>query len=163
MNDLVCIDSHIVVWGVKEQANEEQQDMIPKTKAFLRWLDEQNKRILIPAPVIAEILSPVPPANHPLILNLINKRFIVGTFDALASQQCAKMIYEKDPEIDKYIKEGKIPKRKWKYDYMIASIAVVNEAECIYSEDPDVHKFWDGYIDVRNIPSIREQGNFFDS
>lgn len=49
---VVCLDSQILVWGIKEQSSEGQEDMIPRAKAFLKWLDENNKKVVIAAPII---------------------------------------------------------------------------------------------------------------
>jgi hypothetical protein len=47
--------------------------------------------------------------------------------------------------------------------YRWASIAIVNNAEYIYSEDPDLPKFGDSYIDILKITIIHEQGDIFGS
>jgi len=33
---VVCLDSQILVWGIKQQATAGQEDMIPRANAFLK-------------------------------------------------------------------------------------------------------------------------------
>ena len=60
MMGIVCIDTHIVIWGIKKQATKGQENMISRAESFLNWLDENKKKIIIPVPVISELLVPVP-------------------------------------------------------------------------------------------------------
>jgi len=65
---VVCLDSQILVWGIKQQATAGQEDMIPRAKAFLKWLDDNDKKVIIPAPIITEILMPVPIEDYDKLL-----------------------------------------------------------------------------------------------
>lgn len=162
-NGLVCIDSHVVVWGIKKQSANGQEPMIPKTINFLEYLDDQNIEILLPSPCMVEVLSVVPPEKYPRFFALINKRFRIGSLDTIASQKCAEMIYDKyqnDPEFIEARKSNIYPRRKMKYDFLISAISIVNNAKCIYSNDSDIRKFASNYIDVREIPNINKQIGF---
>ena len=61
---LVCFDNHVLVWGIKEQATPGQEDMIPRTKAFISKLQNDKVHVLIPSVVVAEFLMPIPPDMH---------------------------------------------------------------------------------------------------
>lgn len=58
---LVCLDSNIVIWGLKGIASPGQEGMVQKAKAFLQHLQENHTTALIPMPVLAEILFIFPP------------------------------------------------------------------------------------------------------
>jgi predicted nucleic acid-binding protein len=161
LNDkLICIDSQVFVWGIKKQYSKGQKDMVSKTAGLLEYLDEQKVEILLPAPVITEVLTPVPKDEYPTFTAIINKRFRVASLDIIAAMKCAEMIYDKKQN-DKAFKEareaGTYPRRKMKHDFLISAIAVANNAGYIYTNDSDIHKFCSAFIDVRHIPDISQQ------
>ena len=54
---LVCVDNHVLVWGIKEQAMDGQEDMIPRTKAFFDDCKKNDIQIMVPAVVVGEMLD----------------------------------------------------------------------------------------------------------
>jgi hypothetical protein len=131
---LVCIDSQIFVWGIKKQYSEGQGRMVPKTTRLLEHLDEQKIEILLPSPVITEVLTPVPKDKFPKFFAIINRRFRVASLDTIAAMKCAEMIYDKKQNDSAFLearKSGKYPRRKMKHDFLISAIAVANNAKCI--------------------------------
>lgn len=92
MNKLVCIDSQIFIWGIKSQSHATQTHLIPKAKNFIAWLTENDYRLLLPSPMLAELLSPVPVREQPKIMGLIDKRFQIAPFDSIAASKCAELI-----------------------------------------------------------------------
>ena len=73
---LICFDNHVLIWGIKEQAQEDQEDMVTKTKKFINSIDDKEILVLIPSIVLAEFLMPVPAKFHAMVINLFNKSFI---------------------------------------------------------------------------------------
>jgi len=160
-SNIVCLDNNITAFALRDGAHPDDVDKVERTRAFLRYLDEQEKIILLPTPVITECLWPVEVHAREPILNVINK-FMIGSFDLEASVKCAEMMHAITPAEKEYKKERRITKAQMKFDYMIAAIAIVNEAECIYSEDEGLNTFCEGHIDVRSIPpELPEQGTLF--
>jgi hypothetical protein len=161
MGDMVCIDTHVLMWGVQEYATDGQEEMIDRTKRFLRWLEGLGTQILIPTPIIAEFLMDVPSKHHATITNLLEANFIVAPFDTQAASYFARMWQEKRDQgvIDEMKAAGKT-REVIKFDAMFVSIAVARKAARIYSQDHNgVAKFAAGYIDVDDIPDIPEQPN----
>lgn len=155
---LVCLDSHILIWSIKEEATPGQEAMIPKSKAFLRWLDETNTRVLIPTVIIAEFLMRIPPDMHTTVSNLMQQDFLIAPFDTQAAANFSK-IWQTNKEqkvIRELIASGKT-RQELKVDSMIVAIAVSRNAECVYSYDDGLKKFANGYIDVKQIPELPEQ------
>lgn len=143
---IVCLDNNITAFALRDDA-----EKAIKARALLRYLDDQEKIILLPTPVITECLWPVEVHAREPVLNVINK-FMIGAFDLAASVKCAEMMHA-ITSLEKEFKEDReITKAQMKFDYMIAVIAIVNEAGCIYSEDEGLKKFCNGHIDVRPIP-----------
>lgn len=151
---IVCLDSNIMVWGVKEVASSSQMDMIPRAKDFLKWLDDNDKQIMISTPVVAELLMPIPLVDHYSFLQTLKQRFLIFPFDELAAMKCAEIwqTKSKDPDLVEYKKTYQISKQEIKFDYQIAAIAVTRGVECIYSHDPHLKKFVGDIISVREMP-----------
>ncbi len=156
MEKIVGIDSHIFIWGIREVATHGQEENIDKAKKLINWLSEKEYRLLLPTPMLAEILSPVPKADHSKVMGLIDKKFIVAPFDAPASNKCAELLHNSftNPELIQYKNDNAVPKQKMKYDCMIAAICIVRKVECIYSEDGDLSKFANGELHVKKIPIL---------
>ena len=43
---IVCLDTHIVIWGIKKEASDGQENLILQAENFLKWLDENKKKIM---------------------------------------------------------------------------------------------------------------------
>lgn len=159
MGKLVMIDSQIFIWGIKEQSIPDQSDKILQAKTFIDWLSENGDRMLIPTPLIAEILSPVPANQQHKILSLIDRRFHVAPFDALAAMKCAELLHLSlnDDEIKQYRAEHRVAKNKLKFDCMLVAIAITRNVDIIYTEDDDLLKFAHGQIEVKPMHLIPTQ------
>lgn len=153
---LVCLDSHILVWGIKEEANPGQEIMIPKAKRFISWLDEENYDVIIPSIVIGELLMRVPTNEHEAVTNFFGKRFKIPSYDLMAAS-CYATIWQKRNE-DKtisYLKEKlRASREELKADCQIVAIAVTQKASCIYSYDEKLKRFAEDFIEVREMPHL---------
>lgn len=161
-SNIVCLDNNITAFALRNDAHPDDGDKVKKARALLKHLDEQKKIILLPAPVITECLVPVEVHVRPNVLKVIDK-FMIGAFDMKAAVKCAEMMHAITPAEKKFKEEKGITKSRLKFDFMIAAIAIVNGADCIYSEDEGMKKFCEGHITVRGIPDIPEQGKLFES
>ena len=157
--NLVCLDTQILIWGVKGQASSGQEGMIPKAKSFLRYLDKSGIRSLVPAIVLAELLMPIPPHSRQAFSEFMQKNFIVLPFDTKAAVHFAEIWQSKKEQqvIDELMQNPEIAKAHLKADCMIVAIALARGASCIYSHDEDVQRFGEGYIEVREMFDIYEQ------
>lgn len=88
---LVCIDNHILIWGIRKTATPGQEAMIERTAQLLEYLDEQKTQVIVPAPVIAEFLVGADEHDHTRILQTLQQRFIVAPFDTLAALATARV------------------------------------------------------------------------
>ena len=151
-----CIDSNIIVWGIKKQASEGQEDMIARAEHIFIQADEYNDFILIPTIVLAEILTPEPPEVRNRYIDILNKSFIIAPFDTRAALKFADILHSRWAEIKNIAAETGTPRQKMKADHMIIATALVNNANCIYSTDNGLKAFANGLIDVRDVPHIRQ-------
>lgn len=157
---IVCLDNNITGLALRSDAHPDDKFKVEQARSLIRYLDEREKIILLPTPVITECLVPVTPHERASILNSI-ERFMVASFDKSAAIKCAEMMHSITPQENEFREEKGITKSQLKFDYMIAAVAIVNGAECIYSQDEGLRKFCEGHITVRNIPNIPEQKNLF--
>lgn len=159
----MCIDNHVLIWGVGEFATNGQEDMIDRTKRFLIWLENRKVDILIPSVIIAEFLMNIPHEAHPAIIKVLEKSFITAPFDTQAAAMYARIWREKKGEnVVKQLQQSGRIREAIKVDCMMVAIAVVRGANLIYSNDTiGVAKIANGYVDVSEIPNIEQQGNLF--
>lgn len=154
MSMLVCVDTHVLIWGIKKDSAPSQRIMIERTVNFLHWLQNEQQKIIVPAPVLGEFLMRIPADEHPRITRDIQSKFMVLPYDAAAASLFAQ-IWQKN-------KNNGLPaenngREKMKTDSLIVAIAVANKASILYSEDPGIKKFAKGFIEIRDIPIIPRQ------
>lgn len=70
---IYCIDSNIIIWGIKKQATDGQEEMIKRAEQFFLHADEYDDIILIPSIVLAEILAPDPPQLKAKYIEILSK------------------------------------------------------------------------------------------
>lgn len=160
---LVCLDTQIMIWGIKEQATQGQTDMIPRAKRFLVDLDQKGTKVIIPAIIVGELLLRVPPELHLMVLNLFQKGFIVVPFDLQAAAHFARIWQANNDAavIQELSQEDKLTNRQIKADCMIVATAVAKGVDCIYSHDKGLRKFAKGHIEVKEMPDIPLQMDLF--
>jgi predicted nucleic acid-binding protein len=156
---LVCLDTHILIWGIKEEATPGQEEMIHKTKLFFKWLDDNGIKAIIPSVVIGEFLMLIPSDEHEQVNNFFQMNFIVVPYDTASASYFAKIWQDKttDGTIDKLKNNPLATRAKLKADCQIVATAITHGASCIYSYDEELAKFAEGYIEVKQIPDIPEQ------
>lgn len=148
----VCFDNHVLIWGIKEQASEGQEENIANTKRFINELADDTK-VIIPSIVMAEFLLPIPPKLHATVINLFSKLFIIAPFDTYAASKLS-LVWQafKNPEIAKRIEEEQRTRAELRADAMIVATALAQRADCIYSQDRWLKTFANGFIDVKEVP-----------
>lgn len=156
---LVCLDTHLLIWGIKEEATEGQEEMVHKTRLFFKWLGDHDINVMIPSVVLGEFLMLVPPELHEKVSSIFHKNFIVVPYDASSASCFAKIWQAKnsDGTIERLKNETSATREKLKADCQIVATAITHGASCIYSYDGDLAKFAEGYIEVKQIPDIPEQ------
>ncbi|MCG8053973.1 MAG: PIN domain-containing protein [Candidatus Thiodiazotropha endolucinida] len=156
---LVCIDSHVLVWGVREHAEEGQEAMIYRTKAFFDWCKSNKTTIMIPAVVVGEVLTAIESNHHPMIINLLETGFDIPPYDAKAAALFARLWREKKDSglVGEIQNELHATRQELKADCMIVATAIAKNAEVLYSHDAKLKRFANGNIDVREIPVFQIQ------
>lgn len=149
---IICIDSQVIVWGIKKQATKGQEDMISKAETFFNWVDNNEYDIIIPAIVVAEVLAPEPETIRANYLKTLTTGFVIVPFDTRAAFKYADILHGRFNELKAAADQIDISKHRMKADHMIIATAIVNNANCIYSYDKGLTTFGSGFIDVRKFP-----------
>jgi predicted nucleic acid-binding protein len=157
---IICLDTNILIWGIKKVAPPGQEDMIYRAQDLIQKLDKSSSQVIVPSLVLAELLMPVKEEDHGKFFADISKQFIIVPFDTQAALHYAtlwKSWREKNSE--QQLGDNRPTRAKMKTDFMIVATAVSRKAECIYSADSDIEKFAKGHIAVRKLPVSFYQGD----
>jgi hypothetical protein len=98
----------------------------------------------------------IPVEQHQNFISQFSKNFIIAPFDAHAASQFA-YIWQKTGESYQSNNQGNSGREKIKVDCMIVAIAVAQKANVLYSEDADIIKIANGFVNVKTIPDIPYQ------
>lgn len=153
--DVICIDAHILVWGVKRIAEPGQEIFIERGAYFLEKCQQDNVKVLVPSIVLGEVMAGTPPPMAGALARAMHKRFMIVPYDALAAEEFGRMWNvwkEKHPD-SKIGQEGFL-RQKFKVDHMILATAITRGAWCIYSHDSDIRRLADGLIEVSELPDM---------
>ena len=158
----VCIDNHVLIWGIREHADPGQEDMIPRTKSFFDDCKKNNIQIMVPSVVLAELLTAIDPKHHAMVHNLIASSFLVPPFDSAASTIFAKLWQSRKDSgaIERIKSELGATRQELKADCMIVATGIAHKADAIYSHDSKLKNFANGAIPVLEIPRVHIQGSF---
>jgi predicted nucleic acid-binding protein len=132
----VCLDANICVWGVKRVCSEGQEEMLDKAQQLLRQLQRSRKDILIPAPVVTELLCPVEDVDRQSVMDRIYLSGRIGVVDARAAAISGAIWNAHRDRWQSYYEPGGDGLRnRFKYDLLILGTAIAHKAECIYTTD----------------------------
>jgi predicted nucleic acid-binding protein len=134
----VCLDNHILIWGVRGYATPGQEDRVERARDLIAELDEADAQVIIPAVVVAEFLAGVAKPQHTPLLEVLNRRFQIPPFDVRTAAVAAELwrdAADRSPSLKALVQETfpGIEKAKIKADLMILATALVRKAEILYT------------------------------
>ncbi len=156
----VCLDNHILIWGVRGVATPGQEDRVERARDLFVELDEADAQVIVPAVVVAEFLAGVPKARHQDLLDVLNRRFQIPPFDTRTAALAAEIwrdAAERNPHLKDQVRE-QFPgteKAKIKADMMILATAWVGEEGVLDSHDRQGRQVAEERIEVRDLPPPR--------
>ena len=156
--NLVCLDAQFYIWAIKGESSPSQTDMIARAKNFLKYLLDQGKQIVMPTPLITELTRPCTLQETKNLVQHFEQNFIIKPYDTIAATTCSEMIRGNVS----VAAQEEIPKRRLKYDCLIAAVAVVSNCDTLYSHDEGMRKFCNGFIDAQDIPTVDVQTQLFE-
>ena len=123
---------------------------------LIEKIAQENEKLLLPTPVLSELLVKVPDKAHELVKEIrTSPWFQLASFDATAAVELGLRTAKAIADGDK--REGlQADWTKVKFDRQIVAIAIANGANQILSNDPDVSaigKRWGiDVIGVQDLP-----------
>jgi predicted nucleic acid-binding protein len=157
---MICFDTGPVIWGVQGFATPGQEDMIDRTRKYIRHLDKKGQRVMIPALVLAEYLLGFELKEQDQQRQMIEQFFFVPSLDVPAAHLAARLL--KNPQVVQSVRQGgQVGRQQLRIDALILATAIVNQAEKVISNDNHIHKLAQGLIPVEEVPDIPEQGELF--
>ena len=154
---MVCLDTHVIIWGIKEEAAPSQENMVQRAKSYIKHQVSQGVDLMIPAPVVAEALIRGEVDHLRTIRTIIEKSFFISAFDSPAAFLAAEL--ERSRGVVELLEEGQVPRSHIRIDTQIAAIAITQNADMIISHDPHMCTVAQDRIQVVEIPDIPEQEN----
>lgn len=151
---MVVFDTNAMIWAVKRMASSGQEGMIARSIALVQKLEASKTEIGIPAPVLAEFLSPFAIGKRTEAYNLISDQFFVIPFDAKAAMIASEIRHEKDM-LGGLVDEYALNRNVIKADILIMGTAIASGATEIFSHDKrHMPSLTLGRIKVSDIPVL---------
>lgn len=160
-NTLFCIDSSILIWTTKKDPTPDEETKIERIKRFIEHLHNINARILLPTPVLTELLIKIPKEEHAQKITYFQKNFIIPAFDLKSVSICAEITDHFLTERQKNKLNIDISKVHLKFDCMIIAIAKAYNVVTLYTEDDGMLSLGNEYVHTSNIPDLPIQMPLF--
>ncbi len=106
---------------------------------LIRKLIKTHTKIIIPAPVLSELLVHAGSAKNEYTQRFQEAPFRIAPFDTRAAIECADAI--RIHGLKKGTKNQDSTRAKVKFDRQIIAIAQVEQVEEIYSDDSDIYRY----------------------
>ena len=149
---LIAFDSNICIWCIKKECSPGQESEMQKAIRLSDLLTKEGYHILIPVPVISELLSNIEDALERQKLFLeIRKTFQIGEFDTKASLVLAEILNYHYITTNKQYKNLGIQKQPLKYDALLVAISKSSGAECLFAHDPDCKTIAANFFPVKGL------------
>lgn len=135
----VLFDSTILIYLLKPESNpplnqetKQPVDSIPeRIELLIKNLQDTKQKILIPTPVLAEVLIKDQDKGNEILQEFYKKKtFEIVAFDTKAAIETACLAREDNSKKDNNTTHAKI-----KFDRQILAIAIVNGVKTVYTDD----------------------------
>ena len=169
-DELLCIDTNVMLWGILKQGQTEQENrMVKKASVFFEKGFKEGKSFAISIITLSEILVNIPPEERNPFLEIISQNFIILPYSFDAAEKAADIFREQYSSMkSKYIGKRGILRPDM---HILASILAFNNSTnagkynhiSLITEDKAFCALAGLYISVSGIPDPPlVQGDFFD-
>jgi predicted nucleic acid-binding protein len=135
---LVTIDTHILIWAVKQEASPGQDEMIPRAQAFLDWIERNSHRLALTAEVIGEFLCGGTEEQRLEQLQQFQGKIPILDYNTNAAAIAARI--RSSPEFIQQLKTDGKTRACVLADIAIVATAKAHGVERIYSHDAGMRK-----------------------
>src|SRR5258706_8215350 len=89
--DIVCVDTQILFWAITGKASRGAENFVAPATDFMRWLERQDVRIIIPTIVVGEMLVPIDESDHAKTLSKFKEDWMIVEYDIKAASIFARI------------------------------------------------------------------------
>jgi predicted nucleic acid-binding protein len=147
---MICIDTCILIWAIREHVQPGREDMIPRSKALIKDYADRSIQIMIPSIVLAEYLAEFDEQDQVVHRKIIADNFFIVPFDNAAAWE-AGLLYDKARV--KAVKANGTPKQCVHADLKIIATAIAAKATHIFTDNvKDFTSLANGKILVGEVP-----------
>lgn len=149
---IVCLDTNILIWGVRKKATHGQEKNIERAMDLLSLLELRKDKVMTTSLCVAEAAVGVAQERLPAFIDAVNHCLMVVPFDNLAVTYY-HYIYNKYKETAPQLKGEEYKRINVISDMKIAAAAVSHGAQIIYSNNcRDFNKIAFGLFTVEDMP-----------
>lgn len=155
-NKIICLDTNILIWGIKQEASNDQKEMIKRSIKLIENLHKNKFQIIIPSIVAAECLVRLELEERSLFLSKLGSAFLIVPFENRSSFEFARIWGElKGSQCYKDLTQLKGYSRNLlKADIKILSTALAYGCSELYTHDEDLSELAKNYMSVSQIPEL---------
>ncbi len=162
----ICIDTNIIIWGVKKECTAGQEDMMEKTKFFFDWVQNNKINVYITSITLAELLCNMDETKQNDFTKIITNTFPIISFNANTATIYGKLwLTGKEKKLLEQAKNKQIDtnRQRMKVDYQIVACAIAANCDALFTHDKGLQYFADDKIKVYQITNIPPDLKLFSS
>ena len=153
---LITVDTNLLIWGVRAVCTSGQEEMIPRSEAFLDWIDQENHKLALTATTVAEYLVGATAATRESELRILQARYPILPFDAKAAVIAGRLRDDKTFQqslCNEYDKSRVVVKA----DIQIVATAKAHGVNVVYSNDRGLRAIAKRcQLTSRDLPTVAE-------
>jgi predicted nucleic acid-binding protein len=145
----------VLSWAVLGQATGDREHLVITANNLFKKLEEQNRKIIIPAIVVGELLVAVDEDDHWKVLTRLLQDWRVVDYNLKAATLFARLRIDhrtKNNFDEIMADDPNATRRELIADVMIIATAMAHGASIIYSHDSRFHRMAEGHIPVDYMP-----------
>lgn len=149
---VVCVDTQLLYWAIMGRGTDDQQ-LLDSARDFMKMLDANGDRIIVPSIVVGEMLVPVEEWHVKQVMNQYKTYWRIADYDIRCALQFAVM--RRNHALEKRVKslqelEG-ATRKELIADVMIIATAIANSADIIYSNDGKLRTLAEDWIEAKDF------------
>ena len=149
-DELLCIDTNVMIWGILQNGkNDVEKRMIEKAACFFESGFQDNKTFAISVITFSELMMGIPPEERDPYIDLISRNFVLIPFSENAALKAADIFREQRLKVKSSYHGVRGILRP---DIQILASAVVFGNVKLITEDVAFSKLAEQYIPVCGLP-----------
>src|SRR3954447_1443745 len=126
---MICLDTAILIWGIRGFASRNQDHMVLKAKRYIEFLETKAERIMVPTPVLAEyFVGSTTTERHEM--EIMDRRFVFLPLDIPSALIAAELMRDQGA-LEEAASESGLDRHTLKTDALIIAIAIHHRANRI--------------------------------